>query len=454
LLQGKGTKYGLSELVLKRFPFELERNRMRKIFLPILLLILSCQSGYCDYPAVQVKVTASTPEIFVGQAISATVQVTNTGTVDLELPRPDRAGFSALLNTDNPQLGFSGGVSIVSVNGEAPTVSVKPGESISTKVSLSGTTHDLSPITFRIGFKPTANSVPVWSNSVTVQFKKDEDFPVKVEASVKESKIDISDVQNPRSATAHARITNTSNASQNIGIAGVCCLHELQSLISDNQAIKIESGDAACLKTSCGPEEVTLKPGEIWEQDCRLAYWGEDPNPKPISFRIGVKSVGHIPAWSDPVTVNIVGGKDQWTKHIAYLNNSIKEQQATSHPDGITKAYYESGALMDVATYKGGKLDGPYKRYYANGQLWQELNYVDNKQDGRKKEYNDDGKLRVESLYHNGALVSYIAYNPDGTVYSHMRYMREVNGNYIYSPCTEADDHNTNVPPGFSPKCN
>ena len=135
---------------------------MRKEFLPILLLILSCQSGYCDQPTVEVKVTALTPEIFVGQAIAATVQVTNSGTVDLELPRPDRAGFSTLLTTDNPQLGFSGGVSIVSVTGEAPTVTVKPGESVSTKVSLSGTVHgfrrshsgsDLRqrPIQFRFG---------------------------------------------------------------------------------------------------------------------------------------------------------------------------------------------------------------------------------------------------------------------------------------------------------------
>ena len=399
-------------------------------------------------------VTALTPERFVGQAIAATVQVTNSGTVDLELPRPDRAGFSTLLTTDNPQLEFSGGVSIVSVTGEAPTVTVKPGESVSTKVSLSGTVHGFSPITFRIGFKTTADSVQVWSNPVTVRFKKDQDLPVKVEASLKENNINISNVQNPQNATAHVRITNTSNASQNIGIAGECCLHELQSLISDSQAIMIESGVTACQQSPCGPEEVTLKPGEIWEQDCRLAYWGEAPDPKPVSVRVGVKSVGHVPAWGNPVTVNIVGGKDQWTKHIVYLKDFIKEQQVTTHPDGIAKTYYENGALMEERTYKEGKLNGPYKTYSANGQLWQELNYVDNKQDGPEKEYNDDGKLRVESLYRNGDTVSYIAYNPDGTVYSHMRYMREVNGNYIYNPCTEADDHNTAVAPSFFPKCN
>jgi hypothetical protein len=102
--------------------------------------------------------------------------------------------------------------------------------------------------------------------------------------------------------------------------------------VSDNKAVRIESGFASCKKTDCGPGEVTLKPGETWEQECRLAYRGEDPNPKPITFRIGVKSVGHFAAWGNPVAVNIVGGTDEWTKHIVHLKKSIKEKQATSQP--------------------------------------------------------------------------------------------------------------------------
>ncbi len=415
---------------------------MKKILFAIAMLLASCNLGYCTpRTTIQVKVTPSATEIFVGQPIIATVQVTNIGTVDLEVPRPDRAGFVALLSTDNPQLGFSGGISIVSVTGESPTVSVKPGESVSTKVSLSGTVHSLSPLTFRMGFKPTANSAPIWSNPVTIRFKKDRDLPVKVEASLKDGNIDISNVQNPRNATAHVLIKNISNDSQKIGIAGVCCLHELQSLVSDNQAIRIESGVASCLKTDCGPGGVTLKPGEVWEQDCRLAYWGEDPNPKPISFRIGVKSVGHLAAWGNRVTINVVGGKDQWTKHIVYLNNFRKEQQATSHPDGITKTYYENGALMDEATYKGGKLNGPYKRYFANGQLWQDLNYVDNKRDGREKTYDERGKLSADELYSNGQMVSYVHYKNDGSIHGHVKFMKRENGIYVplSSPCTEGD---------------
>ena len=427
---------------------------MKKLLLAIPMLLTSYNLGYCQASTVQVNVITSAPEIFVGQSIVATVQVTNTGTVDLQVPRPDRAGFNALLSTDNPQLGFSGGVSIISVSGEAPMVSIKPGDTVSTKVSLSGLVHGLSPITFRMGFKTTADSVPIWSNPVTIQFKKDEDFPVKIEASIKENHIDISNIQNPQYATAHVRIKNISNAPLDIGTSGVCCLHELQSLISDNQAIVIHSGVASCKKTSCGPGEVTLGPGEIWEQECRLSYWGEDPNPEPISFRIGVKNVGHVPAWGNPVTINIVGGTCQWTKHITYLNNSIEEQQTTSHPDGLNKTYYESGAIMDVAVYKGNKLNGSYRRYHPNGQLWQELHYVNGKRDGSEKQYDETGKLSVDEFYSNGQLVRYTTYNKDSSIHGHVNFMMLENGNYVplSSPCTE-DDSDREVL-RMMPRCN
>jgi len=179
------------------------------------MLFVSCTVGYCTLPTVQVKVTPSDLEIFAGQQIAATVEVTNIGAVPLELPRPDRTGFSALLNIDDPHLRFSAGVGIVSVMGESPTVSVKPGESVSTKFYLSGDVRS-SPFTFKMGFKPTTNSAPVWSNLVTVQFKKDQSFPVRVWTTLKENTIDISNVQRPQNAIAHIRIKNTGNSPQDI----------------------------------------------------------------------------------------------------------------------------------------------------------------------------------------------------------------------------------------------
>lgn len=252
---------------------------MKEIVLVILILLASGNPGYCKAPVVQMKAIPAGPEIFAGQTIAATVEVTNISKVALQLPRPDRAAFSELLSIDNPQLRFSSGISIVSVTGESPTVRVEPGQSVNETVYLSGTVHGLSPVTFRIGFKTTVGAVPVWSNLVSIRFKKDKPFPIKVDAWLKEDRIDISNVQRPGQATAHVRIKNISDASQNIGIAGLCCLHELQSLISDNKAINIYSGITACLKTNCSPADVTLKPGETWEQDCVVAYPWETPPP-------------------------------------------------------------------------------------------------------------------------------------------------------------------------------
>ncbi|MDA8091913.1 MAG: hypothetical protein M0Z61_17040 [Nitrospiraceae bacterium] len=398
---------------------------MKEIVLATLILLASSNPGYCIAPVVQVKVMPAGLEIFTGQIIAATVEVTNINKVALQLPRPDRAAFSELLSIDNPQLRFSSGISIVSVTGESPTVRVEPGQSVSETVYLSGTVHGLSPVAFRIGFKTTAGAVPVWSNPVTIRFKKDKPFPVKVDAWLKEDRIDISNVQRPGQATAHVRIKNTSDAPQNIGIAGLCCLHELQSLISDNKAINIYSGITSCAKTNCSPAEVTLKPEETWEQDCVVTYQGEPPPAAPISFRIGVKSVGHVAAWSNPLTINILGG--------------------ANHPDGITRTYYESGAIKDEMVYKDGKLNGPYKRYYPNGHLWQELHYVDNTAVGREKEYDETGHLTKISFYKQSQLVNYITYNKDGSIHAHVKFMKLEKGNYAPAISCAEDDSDREV---------
>lgn len=407
---------------------------MKRIFPAILMLLIACKLGYCGTPSIQVKLTASPPEIFVGQEIGAIVEVANTGKADIQLPSPDCSVFHALLDIDNPHLGFAGGVEIVC----SDMVKVKPGESINTKVFLSGTVHGLGLITFRIGFKPTADLVPVWSNPVTVRFKSDTDLPVKVEASLKENTLNISNVQNPQILTAHVRITNTSNAPQEIGVDNECGLHELMDLISDNKSILIVSGVASCLKNPFAEREVTLKPKEVYKQDCHVNYIGEESNPKLILFRIGVKNVGYNPVWSNPLTVNIIGGSRQWTKHIIYSEN-ITKQDTAPHSDGVNKKYYENGTLMEEATYKNNKLNGSYKRYYDNGRLWEELNYVDERIDGRDKRYDKDGKLTADSFYSNSQLISSITYNANGTIHGDMVFMKLVNGNYIPWQCAKDD---------------
>jgi hypothetical protein len=414
---------------------------MKKILWISIVLLVVGRSGFCDTSTIQVKLTTSTPKIFVGEAIMATVEVTNLGT-DLQLPRSDMAEFSELFSPDSPNLWFSGGVSITSINGEVPTMILKQGEKISTNLSLSGKTHDKSPITFRIGFKTSEDSPVVWSNPVTVSFKEDEPLSMKMETILKEGTIDISNVKTPRSASAHLLITNTTGTSQSLGLTRGCCLEELQNLMSDNPDIKVETAVQGYMKCSCPIHEVTLAPRKVFEQDFQMNYWGHDPNPGPITFRVGIKTLGHLPVWGNSLTVNVVGGSAEWSKHIDYVKNRIKEESKETHPDGVHKTYFESGSLMEEATYKNGKLNGPLKRYYENGSLSEIINYVDGKQNGQKYDYFKDGKLKMQTLMHNNEVVSYIAYNQDGSVYSHMKYMQEVNGKLIQKMCREADDHN------------
>lgn len=412
---------------------------MKIIFLIISVLLIVTMPGYCDTPAVEVKVTAATQEIFIGQAIIATVQVANTGTVDLRIPRPDRVGFGNLLFIDNPQLEFSRGVGIIGATDEDPAVIIRPGESVSKQISLSGTTRNLLPITFRVGFKARVDSVPVWSNPVTVGFRNDKDFPVKVEALLKEDNINISNVRNPKYAIAHVRITNVGSSSQSIGFNNVCGLHELINLVSDNQYIEIISGVMSCDSNAYRSGEAILKPGETYEQDCRVSYQGEEPNPEPISFRIGVKNVGSVPAWSNVLTVNIVGGSDQWKEHMVYFKGYLRDMAATTK-EGVVKVYYENGALMEERAYKEEKLNGPCKRYYENGQLRHDLNFADGILNGWDKEYDEEGRLVRDEFYSNGQPVSSITYNKNGSIREHLRLMKFEGGNYFYQePCAETD---------------
>lgn len=414
---------------------------MKTKFLFISALLFISVPGYCDTPAVEVKLTALTPEIFVGQNIIANVKITNIGTVDLRIPRPDRAGFSSLLRIDNPQLRFSGGVAIISATRENPGVIIGPGESVIRQISLSGTLLNLLPITFRAGFKVTADSDPVWSNPVAVGFKNDRDFPVKVEALLKEDNINISNVREPKCATAHVRITNVGSSSQSIGFDDFCGLHELINLVSDNQSISIISGNGSCLssiKNSYGTGEVILKPGEIYEQDCKLLYKEEEPNPEPISFRIGVKNTGYVPAWSNVLTVSIAGGSEEWKKHMVYHKGYLRDTAATAK-DGVIKVYYESGALMEERTYKEGDLNA-YKNYHENGQLRRDTSFSDDKINAHTKEYDEDGRLVQEVFSSNSQGVSVITYNKNGSIYEHLRLMKFEGGNYFYQePCAEAD---------------
>lgn len=427
---------------------------MQSLFLMTMALLLSLTSAsFGQRPEIRVKVTPDASEIFVGQPILATVEVTNTGEKVFEIPRPDRAAFASLLEPDDPHLNFSDGVGIIGVMGEDPTVQLAPGKSVHTKISLSGRVPKNGSVTFRIGFKTKPGAQPAWSEPVSVRFKLDEPLHVTVETKLLDQAIDLSNPQRPGQAKAKLRVTNTGSAAVDIGISNVCCLHELQSLISDNTDFVIDSGVTSCMQNLCAPMPTNLDRGDTWTQEFRLSYFGENPQPKPVTFRVGVKSVGHVAAWGNSVTLQITGGTPAWTQHVRYQKQQREESQRTEFPDGVRKLYYENGALMEERTYKNNTLNGPLKRYTQDGHLSDEIPYVDNKMHGTERRYYPNGKPQGEIVFHNHQLVSSITWDEKGVVISHNRYMREVNGKWIQDNCAYPDDHNPNIPRGMQQVC-
>ncbi len=72
--------------------------------------------------------------------------------------------------------------------------------------------------------------------------------------------------------------------------------------------------------------------------------------------------------------------------------------------EGIGKAYYESGALKQEASFKNGKKDGTEKSYYESGALHVEILYKNDKREGIGKEYYENGALRQEKPYKNNKI--------------------------------------------------
>ena len=140
---------------------------------------------------------------------------------------------------------------------------------------------------------------------------------------------------------------------------------------------------------------------------------------------------------NDEVTVKKVANQNQTITNIFYRGGKQIAQQTLGKddgiiettgtiPDGIVRAYYQSGALMEEThylngmrdgmstwyyetgivkgkrTYKAGKLDGIIKWYYTTGSLGTEFNYKNGKLEGLTKLYWENGNVKAEDYYENG----------------------------------------------------
>jgi len=101
---------------------------------------------------------------------------------------------------------------------------------------------------------------------------------------------------------------------------------------------------------------------------------------------------------------------------VPYLLDSI---------NGISKKYYETGVLQEIAEFKNGNFDGVRKYFYPNGQLWIEQIYRMDKSWSVISNYTDKGQKRDAGTLRDGN-GTIIFYNEDGTVRETKTY---INGN-------------------------
>ena len=183
---------------------------MKKILVTILFLLSMLRFGYCDNKSVQIESTTSKSEVFAGEWITVNLRITNHGDADISVEDSRyTGGFKKQWVTDNSQVQLTSGSSI-----NIPMLSLKPGQDYNDQVSVHiSDILDLSkPVVFRMGFKATPDSQPVWSNPITITSKKDEAFPIKIEVSLSKGKSKVFP-----DADVSIRVTNIGNVPQYIG---------------------------------------------------------------------------------------------------------------------------------------------------------------------------------------------------------------------------------------------
>jgi len=263
-------------------------------------------------PNVQITLVASASQIFIGQGFQATATLTNRGTAALTLVDPDFVSANNSWTVDNPMVKHGGGIGIISENGVIPTVTVQPGQMYSIKQYVYINSTSTSPVTFRIGFKSTINSAPVWSNPVTINFKTNEAFPLSITITLGNTQRATEPYEAYMGKTtmgsgvfsyvdATATITNLGNTTQDIGTTDGCGYRGLSDWSTDNDAVGVDVG-YSCNATIASPVEELLKPGDSYTQALGIALIQNDAT-EPVTFRAGIQNIGHQIVWSDPTTV-------------------------------------------------------------------------------------------------------------------------------------------------------
>lgn len=161
---------------------------MKKILLAILMLGMISQPGFCNKPPVQLELTVDKTEIFTTEFPVYTVRITNTGSTNIQVIDTDYKGADKQWLVDSSRVAL-GAASYIGDRWQSQGLhELKLGESYNDKPRIyfperisnpSWNSSIPEPITLRIGFRITPDARPIWSNPITIRFKRYEDRSTK-----------------------------------------------------------------------------------------------------------------------------------------------------------------------------------------------------------------------------------------------------------------------------------
>lgn len=161
---------------------------MKEILFSIFALAMISEPGCCDRQPVQLELTTDKTEVFTTEAPVYTVRITNTGSTNLQVIDTDYKGAGKQWLVDNSRVAL-GAASYIGNRWQPQGLhELKPGESYNGKPRIYFPERISNPswnssipksITLRIGFRITPDARPIWSNPVTISFKRYEDLSTK-----------------------------------------------------------------------------------------------------------------------------------------------------------------------------------------------------------------------------------------------------------------------------------
>jgi hypothetical protein len=246
-----------------------------------------------------VEITGPGSPVIAGGNFTVNVEFANIGKKEIKLIRSQYCDFRNQWMTDNPQLHIPIGVCIDQIDVEHDPNKerrLKPGETHSGRIAIVIEKKQPMPksIKFKLGFKETPQSALVWSNPVEVKIQKEEALPVDIKASAEATKM-----ATGASLKINVRITNTSDHEQWIGTE-ICGVHGVTDWTLDDPAVRLVLW--GCLANLAPPQDIVLKPGETYEQDLKAAVPLANLK-KDLTFRLGLKPLGYIVNWSNPIVI-------------------------------------------------------------------------------------------------------------------------------------------------------